>query len=94
MVHGFNYTYSDDRITKIISSETDSDGEETGIHVLEFESSGTTIEQLFETEEDNAFLAANPFATNAQIQVDTSSGDSKYLFDFNVTFSAFVYGSY
>jgi len=87
MVHGFNYTYSDDRITKIISSETDSDGEETGIYVLEFESSGTTIEQLFETEEDNAFLAANPFATNAQIQVDTSSGDSKYLFDFNVTFS-------
>ena len=91
LVHGFKYAYTDVIKTNIIHSELDTTTEpptETGIHVLEFQNqSNTATEQLFETEEDNAYLAANPFATNAQIQVDTTAGDSKYLIDFNVSFT-------
>tara|TARA_R110002073_G_scaffold236555_2_gene397622 strand:- start:147 stop:2843 length:2697 start_codon:yes stop_codon:yes gene_type:complete len=88
LVHGFKYTYSDIVKSNIIYSETDADGENTGLHILEFKNnSDTASEQLFEAEEDNAYLAANPFATNAQIQVDETIGDSKYLIDFNVSFT-------
>lgn len=90
-VHGFKYEYSDMIKSNIIYSETtEVDGEEieTGIHVLEFRNIAESPSvQLLEAEEDNAYLAANPFATNAQIQVDVSAGDSKYLIDFNVSFT-------
>ena len=36
LVHGFKYTYSDIVKSNIIYSETDADGENTGLHILEF----------------------------------------------------------
>ena len=88
IVNGYNYSYTDYRISTTISSETDSDGNLTGVHVLEFrDTSGNPAEQLFELEEDNAYLSANPFATNAQVQINTDSGDSQYMLDFFVNFS-------
>ena len=88
LVHGLKYTYTDIVKSNIIYSELNTDGEETGIYVLEFKNnSEEPSPQLFEAEEDNAYLAANPFATNAQVQVDTSAGDSKYLIDFNVSYT-------
>lgn len=87
VVKGYRYRYTDGRKSNTISSETDTDTDGnlilTGKHVLEFRDDGNgAAEQLYQIAEDNAFLSANPFATNAQIQIDTTSGDSQYLFDF------------
>ena len=88
IVNGYRYGYTDGRISTTISSELDSDGEATVLHVLEFkDNSNNTADQLFQTEEDNSYAATNPFATNAQVLIDTESGDSQYLFDFLFTFT-------